>query len=193
MRGLMLLSTLALLAYPVMVYFGLSRWGIRGVAGLLTILFILRLAGGRAIQIKGLKPIAMSSAGAGLILVLFSLLFKQTGWFLYYPVVVNLLMLTLFGSSLFQQQSMIERFARLKNPDLPESGVRYTRTVTQIWCLFFILNGSIALITCFQSLEVWTLYNGLISYLLMGNLFLVEFLIRQRIQQKFEPKPPLPN
>lgn len=193
MKGLMLLSTLALLAYPVAVYLGLNRWGIGGISGVLAVLFVLRLMAGGAVKIKGLKPVFMISAGVGLTLVLFSILFQQAGWFLYYPVIVNLLMLTLFGSSLFQQQSMIERLARLSSPELPKSGVRYTRVVTMIWCLFFIVNGSIALMTCFQSLEIWTLYNGLISYLFMGSLFLVEFLVRQKMKKKFESKSTLLN
>jgi uncharacterized membrane protein len=186
MRGLVLLSTLALLVYPLAVYFGLSRWGIGGVGGVLAILFLLRLVSGRSTKFKQLKVLAWISGGAGLVLVLFSAVFRQAGWFLFYPVVVNVLMLSLFGSSLFQEQSMIERFARLREPDLPESGVRYTRNVTKIWCGFFITNGTIALITCFQSLEVWTLYNGLISYMLMGGLFVAEFLVRQRVREKVE-------
>jgi uncharacterized membrane protein len=175
-----------LLAYPLAVYFGLSRWGLGGVAGLLGVLFALRLAAGGSAKFKQLKIVAWISGAAGLLLVLLSILFKQAGWLLYYPVVVNVLMLALFGSSLFLGQTMIERFARLREPNLPESGIRYTRTVTQIWCIFFIINGSIALITCFGSLEAWTLYNGLISYVLMGSLFLGEFLVRRKMRERFE-------
>ena len=119
MRGLGLLSTLALLAYPLAVYFGLSRWGLGGIAGLLAVLFILRLAAGGSARFKQLKIVAWISAAAGLTLVLLSTIFRQAGWLLYYPVVVNILMLALFGSSLFQGQTMIERFARLREPDLP--------------------------------------------------------------------------
>ncbi|MGF1755265.1 hypothetical protein L4C33_16930, partial [Vibrio makurazakiensis] len=101
----------------------------------------------------------------------------------YYPVVVNLCMLVVFASSLRQPQTIIERLARLQEPDLAQSGVMYTRKVTKVWCLFFVINGSIALYTCFQSLEVWTLYNGLISYLLAGSLFSIEWLVRQKVRQ----------
>ena len=176
MRGLALLSTLALLAYPLAVYFGLSRWGLGGVGGVLAVLFMLRLIGGGAAQFKQFKVVAWISGAAGLSLVLLSAIFRQAGWFLYYPVIVNVLMLVLFGSSLWQRQTMIERFARLKEPDLPERGVKYTRTVTGVWCAFFMINGSIAFITCFSSLEAWTLYNGLISYLLMGTLLYCRIL-----------------
>ncbi len=79
---------------------------------------------------------------------------------------------------------MIERFARLQEPDLPESGVKYTRTVTKIWCVFFIINGSISFSTCFMDMKIWMLYNGFISYLLIGTLFISEWLVRQWIRKK---------
>ncbi|HFC3024557.1 TPA: hypothetical protein ACFIR0_000119 [Neisseria gonorrhoeae] len=48
----------------------------------------------------------------------------------WYPVLVNLMMLAVFGSSLFAGQTVIEKLARLQQPDLPEKAVRYTRRVT---------------------------------------------------------------
>jgi uncharacterized membrane protein len=79
----------------------------------------------------------------------------------------------------------VERLARLQQPDLPPQGVRYTRRVTQVWCGFFIINGSIALITAlWSSFAWWSLYNGLIAYVLMGLLFAGEYLIRRRTQKR---------
>ncbi|WP_318472476.1 hypothetical protein [Photobacterium leiognathi] len=177
-------SALALLAYPLAVYYGLSRWGLGVVAGLLAVLFLLRIIAAKQTQLRELKYIAWLSGGAGLILALLGSVFREHGWFLYYPVIVNVLMLGLFGASLWQKQSLIERLARLQEPDLPPSGVRYTRNVTKIWCLFFIINGAIALTTCFLPLQVWTLYNGLISYVFAGSLFAIEWVVRQFVQRK---------
>ena len=82
--------------------------------------------------------------------------------------------------------SIVERLARLKQPELPASGVRYTRKVTQAWCVFFVVNGAIGLGTAlFADLETWTLYNGLIAYLLIGLMAGIEFLIRKRVQSKY--------
>ena len=92
-------------------------------------------------------------------------------------------MLAVFASSLWQPQTIIERLARLQEPELPQSGIDYTRKVTKVWCLFFVINGSIALYTCFQPLEIWTLYNGLLSYVFAGLLFAGEWVVRQRIRQ----------
>ena len=101
----------------------------------------------------------------------------------FYPVAINASMLLVFGFSLLSPPTVIERMARLQEPDLPQHAIAYTRKVTMVWCLFFILNGTIAGITIFASDATWALYNGLISYLLMGLLFGVEWLVRQRVRK----------
>jgi uncharacterized membrane protein len=96
-----------------------------------------------------------------------------------YPAFMNAAMLMAFAHTLWRPPSMIERFARLVEPNLPESGVRYTRVVTWIWVAFFALNGAIATYTAFySSWDEWTLYNGVVAYVAMGALFVGEFLAR---------------
>ncbi|WP_372881589.1 hypothetical protein [Psychromonas sp.] len=184
MKLLAILSAIVLLTYPLAVYYGLSQWGIGAVAGVLGFLFILRIIGGNKTRLRELKYIAWLSGFAGGSLTLFAFLFNNSSWFTYYPVIVNLLMFTLFMASLWQSETIIERFARLQEPELPDYAIRYTRTVTKVWCLFFIINGLIALYTSFVSLSMWTLYNGLISYLLAGALFATEFVVRLYIKRK---------
>ena len=90
----------------------------------------------------------------------------------------------IFATTLIKPPSMIERFARLAEPDLPETGVVWTRKVTVVWCVFFALNALIALATVlFAPMKIWVLYNGVISYVLMGMLMLGEFLLRKRHQR----------
>lgn len=102
-----------------------------------------------------------------------------------YPVAVNMAMLWAFARSLWRPPSMIERFARVVEPDLDARGVRYTRKVTVIWIGFFAINGSIALWTAVAgSWLQWTLYNGAISYILAGLLFASEYLVRQRVRRQ---------
>ncbi|MDR2207501.1 MAG: hypothetical protein LBE22_00780 [Azoarcus sp.] len=103
---------------------------------------------------------------------------------LYYPVLVSAMFLAAFAASLFQSQTLVERLARRLDPELPPHGVRYTRRVTIAWCVFFVINGGIALWTTTQSTTVWTFYNGLISYVAMGVMFGGEWLIRQRVMRR---------
>lgn len=102
----------------------------------------------------------------------------------WYPVIINLLMLGLFLSSLWQSQSFVERLARLQEPDLNAKGVRYTRYVTQVWCVVFVVN--IIITTAFilgQQYEYWALYSGVISYVLIAFVMGIEWIIRQRVKK----------
>ena len=100
-----------------------------------------------------------------------------------YPVAVNATLFTVFFRSLYQPQTVIEKMARIRKPDLDARGVAYTRKVTQVWCAFLAANGLVALgLAFFAATETWALYTGLIAYVLMGLLFAVEWLVRQRVQ-----------
>lgn len=187
MKLLTILSAILLLAYPFAVYFGIERFGIEAIASVLIFFFIIRILAGSKSTLKELKYLAWVTGGVGILLLSLGALLNQQGWLTYYPVVVSLCLLSVFGFSLFQEQSLIERFARLQEPDLDPRAISYTRTVTKVWCCFFMINGSIALSTCFMPLSYWTLYNGLISYIAMGLLFATEFIVRKRIQKKLKP------
>ena len=175
-----------LVAYPALVYFGLTFFDARSIAILLILLVAARLLfAGRSDGWRAFKPqlifalVAAAAIGA-LVMISNSPLYLK-----FYPVCMSALMLILFTVSLIRPPTVIERLARVRNPDLPESAVRYTRKVTIVWCGFFVINGCIALYTAlFSSLEIWTLYNGAISYGLMGCLFAGEYLVRRRVQKK---------
>lgn len=107
-----------------------------------------------------------------------------------YPVIMNASLLATFGLTLFRQPSMILRFATLQdksladNPDYPGI-VLYCRRVTIVWCVFFVFNMCMALYTTFfASSLAWSLYNGLISYILIGILFVGEMVVRHFVQKK---------
>ena len=104
-----------------------------------------------------------------------------------YPVFVNFGLLTYFTWSLIHPPSAVGRIARISEPNLPPHAVVYTARVTLAWCFFFLINGSIALYTAiWSSLEIWTVYNGLIAYVAMGLLFSVEYIIRHRVRNTYE-------
>ncbi|CZF78719.1 COG4648 family protein [Grimontia marina] len=182
MRKFSALAGLLLLAYPLAVYAGISHGGVGPVTLLLGVLFLLRMTSSKVLGNSPLKHVATTTGIIGFLLVTLSYVFKQHDWFLYYPVAVNTTMFVVFATSLLQPMSIIEQVARLQEPDLPASGVKYTRNVTKVWCLFFLVNGAIAWWTCLMSLEIWTLYNGLLSYLAAGALFGIEFIIRNKVR-----------
>ena len=178
------LSAIVLFAYPFAIYFGLDRFGLNAIGGMLIVALLLRLFSAHKTPLKEFKFLAFTTGIIGIILVTLGIVFKQYGWLKFYPVAVNLCMLGIFSLSLKQPQTIIERLARLQEPELPQSGVDYTRKVTLLWCAFFIINGSIALYTCFQPVKTWTLYNGFISYLVAGGLFAGEWIVRQWVRKR---------
>ena len=95
-----------------------------------------------------------------------------------WPVVVNLTFLWTFATSL-RSDPIICRFARLQDPALTPDKVAYCRTVTKVWCGFFALNAlTIALLALAGDLAWWTLYTGVVNYLLMGALLAGEVVVR---------------
>ncbi len=165
-------------AYPLLVYFGLGHFEPRYLALLLAGLAVLRALSSR-------DRFWWWAAGAGLLLAAVSAVGNQLLPLKLYPVLVNTVLLIVFGASLAHPPSMVERLARLREPDLDAHGVAYTRRVTQVWCAFFVLNGSIALATClWASDKTWALYNGLIAYVLIGLLMGGEWLVRRAVRAK---------
>ncbi|WP_371414338.1 hypothetical protein [Rahnella sp. Larv3_ips] len=176
-------TIVAIVAYPVAVWSGLKTWGIGILAPLLGLVFILRLLTFRG-KLSQLTFFGKAIAAAGIVLVAISALLRETSLLLYYPVAVNTLLFILFFSSLRARQSVVERLARLSEPDLSPAGVIYTRRVTQVWCLFFVCNGFLALYTCLKGdVALWALYNGGVSYLLIGLLMGIEWIVRKRLQR----------
>ena len=113
-----------------------------------------------------------------------------------YSVVISCTMLFVFVSSLVFKPNIIFRFACLADKSIKGSAFEnqvyeYCKKVTVVWCVFFILNGTVAAFTVlydFGSSElndkIWSVYNGGISYVLMGLLFAVEFIIRKIVDKK---------
>ncbi|MGM0952535.1 MAG: hypothetical protein ACQEW7_06110 [Pseudomonadota bacterium] len=160
--------------YPVAVYLTLQHAGTNAAVWLLLPIALLH----------GYRAIRGQRSGwwwllACLLLTAWSWVQQSAIGVKFYPVVVSAGLLAVFLWSLRFPPTVIERLARLKEPDLPPSGVVYTRNVTKVWCGFFVLNGAIATGTIYAGDWVWTLYNGFISYLLMGLLFTGEWLFRQ--------------
>ena len=91
--------------------------------------------------------------------------------------------LLLFVMTLYRPPSMAERLVA-QEPNLPPHVVQYTRRVTQAWCGFFVINGSIAAATCLWGTDAqWALYNGGVAYVLMGLFAAAEYLIRQGVKR----------
>lgn len=178
-----ILCSTAVLLYPFWAWWGLSHCGIAQVVTLLAAVATLRAFVAPA---PGTRLVALAACG----LTAAALLFEDATPALLYPVIVNTAMLGLFATSLFSNQTIVERLARLRTPDLPPEGVRWCRGVTLLWCGFFIVNGLIALGTVIHGdLNLWALWNGFLSYIAMGSLFAGEWVARTFVQRQRRKAP----
>lgn len=180
--GKTVVQLLLKLAYPALILCA-WRWDTPRYIGcmLFAILWLQRWVGSGpvATSLRRLSTIdwtvvgLLSAASAAIVLTNSELLLRL------YPSLVNLGLLIAFGATLVRGPSMIEKFARLGNPNLPPGAVRHTHRVTQVWCGFFALNGAFSAYTAmYWSRANWSLYNGAIAYVLIGVLLVAEVIWR---------------
>ncbi|NKF49970.1 DNA gyrase subunit B [Shewanella sp. WXL01] len=173
----------ALLAlYPFLVYLAVQHQQTTALLLLLGAVFIARFI--FAPSNKPLKLMTYVTSAIGLALVSASSLMPQSNWLLFYPVVINVSLSLMFAGSVWLKQPIITAIAKWRAPNLPESGIVYTRKLTYVWAVFCGLNAVVAAITTTMSIDIWTLYNGLISYLLIGTFMLLEYLYRLRVMRR---------
>ena len=165
------------LLYPAAVYFSIQVFAPWKIAAILLILITCRFF------LSSQMRWGWVFMGVGALYCGFAIWQNSLLSLRFYPVLMSLTFFLVFLISLKYPPSIVERLARLQHPDLPDEGVKYTYKVTQIWCIFFLINGFIATATAlWSSFAWWSLYNGLISYLLMGLLMGVEYIVRIRTQ-----------
>lgn len=179
-----ILTALVTALWPLIIFAAIWADVWRFVLPVLAMLMGIRIITTLKARTAGpLVRVGLVLAALALTLCLLSLAFSAIGFMFYYPVAVNLIMLAVFARSLKGKQSIVERLARLQDPDLSPRVVRYTRNVTKAWCIFFVLNGAIAAGTAIiGELKLWTWWNGLLSYGAMGLMFGGEYLLRYRLK-----------
>ncbi len=173
--------------YPFLVWFSLDHFQPRFVALMLAGLFLLRLfflqCRSPSFSMAGAWPWAALACAFFLLAIA---LVNEAQWLLAYPVFVSLLFFIVFTYSLAYPPTVVERLARLEDPDLPPKGVAYTRKVTQVWCGFFLVNAALSLATIWHGDRwLWSLYNGGVAYVLMGLLMAGEMAVRRKVKASF--------
>jgi len=187
-RVFQVVTGLLLAIYPLLVFFGLQVMEPAHMAGLLLAMALLRMASLR--KSPGGMGAQLLLAAALLGIAAFTLIAENPNGFRYYPVAVNLVFLSVFCASLINGPPVVERLARLTEPDLPLETVAYTRKVTILWCVFFLFNVSISLYTAIlASYEAWAYYNGFLAYILMAMLFSLEWMVRRSVRRRVDATP----
>ena len=102
----------------------------------------------------------------------------------FYPPICNFTIFIIFFSSLFTKETIIQKFARMCGDKLEKPTRDYTRNITYVWCVFLFLNFLVSVWTMFLSDNVWMIYNGCISYILVGLVFGIEYTVRIYLRKR---------
>ncbi len=173
------LNTVLVIAYPLAVYLGLTRFGARGVSLLLLVLLLptlwRKVARASRAELRSVLGLPLSVFA----LIGLSAVLDDPRFVLALPVLINGALFLQFALSL-RATPMVERFARMQEPELGPAQVAYCRRVTVVWCSFFVFNGALsAYLALFAEVAAWALYTGVIAYVLMGVLGATEYLVRK--------------
>lgn len=176
-----LIVILLSVAYPFAVWLNIDsvnpRWF--GVVLLIAILIRFAVSGKQRKTSDWLMTAVMGSFCCAVILLDSEILLKC------YPVMMSAGMGLLFLISLSDEQSLIERFARAGGKQPPPEAKGYLRGLSLVWGGLLLLNAAIAAWTVwFATLAMWTLYNGLLSYLFIAVFVVAELFYRQHYKKK---------
>jgi uncharacterized membrane protein len=167
------------LAYPLATWAALALAGPRAAAALVVAAVSLRTAwlwrgADAAAHRRLLLPVAAAGAPAVLAAWLDDPLLL-----LFVPALVNLGLLFAFARTLWSGPPLIETIARLQVGELSPTEVRYTRSVTIVWCVFFVANAAVTVALALRgSLAAWGLWTGALAYGAIALLFAIELVVR---------------
>jgi uncharacterized membrane protein len=174
-----IVSTLFILASPWVLYWTLSQHRVDVAAITLIAWVIVR-------TIPVLLSARREQRAAALQLPAIALVFAGLGWvsnngtwLLILPSATQ----ATFGLAFFRSlrgTPMIEHFARMMKPELSAAEVAHCRRWTAVWGSYLLALAAIGLaLARWAELTVWTVYVGVLSYVLIGVLFAVEYVVRK--------------
>lgn len=156
--------------YPFVVFFALKRH----VALRFLALFLVAAAGVTFTRSKNIWIfMCVLLFGVGLVV------FNDDIFLKLYPVLMNTGICLMFAMSL-RKIPLIEKIAEKMKYPMDDKHREYTRRVTCAWAIYMFCMAIVSLVTVFLSDEVWVVFNGLISYILIAMMMGVEFLVRKR-------------
>lgn len=174
-------NAILVVAYPLAIFWGLTHFSGRSVSLFVLALVVPALAWRFRKTERATLASMIRLPVAILALLTLGAVLDDARFVLAMPVLVNAVLLLEFAGTLRAGATpMIERFARMQEPELSEEKQRHCRAWTVAWCVFFVANGATAaaLALC-APIWWWTVYTGGVAYALMGVLFAVERVQRR--------------
>jgi uncharacterized membrane protein len=172
---------IASLLYPGIVYVGRTIVPALAFVTIALTLIALRLA---TIRSPSQRVWRMPLAVAAMTIVTLAMLDAPLA-VKAYPATISLAATVMFGTTLFHPPSMIERFARLREPSLLPAGQSYCRKLTIVWTVWLSANTIISAVLAISGNDfAWTIWTGVVAYVAMGFLVLGEIVIRHVLRRR---------
>lgn len=192
---LTIMGAVLTVTYPLLIWWGLGQYRARSLAllgvGVVVLSLVPRLwqqvlrSGRRHDLVHVLQVPAVIGGTLGM-----AALLDDERLLKLVPVAINVALLFTFGLTLRGEVSMIERFARLQDPDLGPAQQGHCRQFTGVWTGFFALNALVTLALALAAPRSWwATYTGGIAYGLMGLLFAGEYLLRHKRFREYRGGP----
>ncbi|MDO9420792.1 MAG: hypothetical protein Q7T66_09025 [Herminiimonas sp.] len=181
----------------LMVQDAQSIW--RQIAVFMLVVPIIGIAAwGTAAALKQVISNAMVRLVAGLTvgvvltcitIALWSTLLVRLDWiYLIQHIACNTMLCWFFAQTLLVGRTpIITTLARTIHPDMPDDVVRYTRTVTAAWAIFFAMQLLVSLLIFYvASIETWSVFANILNWPLVILMFVGEYFCRKRVNPDFK-------
>jgi len=168
------LITCLFLVYPYLIYQGMER-GMAWIAPtFFSSLYLIQAFTAKTTKTKLTKIIIA-------IMLLLGAYYLQSVTAKILPVLIQLMLMYFFGRTLQKGKgpSFIESFVRLEYPEFPPYVSAYCTKLTILWTSFFAMNAVICVLLAIWGTNYWwTLFNGVVIYLMIGVLMIGEYIYR---------------
>ena len=181
----MIFAVIVFLGYPYLVYQGISL-GLGWLVPVAMAMVFLYRAYGSENAVVRYRSFALAA------LLLLGSVYMHSLMVKLIPVGINLAMLYFFGKTLVRGPPLVEHFARLDFPDFKPGIAEYCRHVTIVWVMFFAINAVVSsALALWAPNEIWAFYNSVIFFLMMGLLFVAEYIFRHFRLTYIDIPPPI--
>lgn len=167
-----------MVAYPLVAFISLSLEQPLFVISYLLLIFFL-------VGIKKCLDKHWFTATTLFSIIVFILYLIQQAYIQYLlflpPILILFSLFILFSQSLTAGKTpLISLYAKLLGDKLEERHLRYNRSLTIIWSVFFFAMATSSIfLALFSSIDNWSLFTHVISYLLIALFFIIEFMYRK--------------
>ncbi|MDD5276953.1 MAG: hypothetical protein PHR16_12830 [Methylovulum sp.] len=162
------------LVYPYLVYRGIESGMVWLAPAIFSGIYLFQAFAARTLKIRIYKALVA-------VALLVGTYYLQTVTAKVLPVLIQLFLMYFFGRTLLKGKgpSFIESFVRLEFPEIPPGISEYCRQLTIMWTGFFAFNALMCVVLAIWGTDFWwTLYNGMVIYLLIGVLVVGEYIYR---------------